>query len=125
MKSKFSVYWNIRKNIFSVRGQDGIVKRYEEHIRMKDVEFRVSDSGRRRVLKTGQKNVHAVVKGEILKGGIGASMRGWKRVTYNPFKYESFVTSSDGMPIYGAQDVMMAIRSGKPALYAKGVIRHK
>lgn len=65
-----------------------------------DVELKVSEAGRQRVLRTQQKNVHAGVKGtrlDKLPEGIE-----WRSVTYNPYSYSTFV-DLNGEPILSAR----------------------
>ena len=49
------------------------------------------------------------------------SLQGWTRVTYNPYKYDSFVRATDERPLEGADEVRMVIRSGRARVYAKGL----
>ena len=56
------VYRNLHKKCWSVR-QRGKVKLHTDYICLKDVEFKVSQKGRERVLREQRKNVHAFIKG--------------------------------------------------------------
>jgi hypothetical protein len=62
----------------------------------KDVELRVSEAGRQRVLRDKQKNVHAGVKGtritELPEGLV------WFPVSYNPYKAATFIDAA-GAPV--------------------------
>lgn len=61
-----------------------------------NVELKVSQAGRARVLKQRTKNVHAGVCGErIVNEPLNTD---WIRATYNPYLAETFVTES-GVPI--------------------------
>ena len=66
---KVFVYCNIRTRLLSIRAMSGPnrgkVLAHAEKLEMVDVEFRVNQKGRERVVRTGVKNVHAGVVGEI------------------------------------------------------------
>lgn len=99
------VYKNLRSDCFSVR-QGGIVRFHTHAICLKDVEYKVSEAGRQRVLRQKRKNVHAVVKGTIVH-----SRELWFEklpfpadwVTYNPYKNDSFYVVGDGEKITKSQ----------------------
>jgi hypothetical protein len=70
-------------------------------INLTDAKFVVNESGRQRVLRERSKNVHATVHGTV-------GTPGWKTgipVTYNPYKYSSFVFLADEKPVYRAPRV--------------------
>lgn len=66
---RVEVYWNLHKNRFSVRALDGrdkgIVIAHCEYVALTDATFHVQQAGRRRVIETGRKNVHAVIRGDL------------------------------------------------------------
>ena len=102
------VYFNLHKNIFSVKDvKTGLVEGdHRTEVVIKNAVFKVSEAGRQRVLKEGVKNVHAGVKGEL--GNIPkADMGNLISVTYNPKKYDSFVTVDGYRPLQGADMVIM------------------
>ena len=104
------VYYNIRKKCWSIR--DCKTRRVIGHsdlLCLRDVTFKVSAAGRARVLKEGRKNVHAGCEGtpeSRLLGTLGAKLEA-EQVTYNPYKYESFVRVSDKSPVEVADFVLM------------------
>ncbi|ASV44368.1 hypothetical protein PBI_SCTP2_353 [Salicola phage SCTP-2] len=68
---------------------------------MKNCEFRVSEKGRQRVLKEKVKNVHAYIAAqthEELDDAIDKCNK--VELTYNPYKYSTFVIKETGEPIY-------------------------
>lgn len=99
------VYKNLSRDCYSVR-QGGIVRFHTHAICLKDVEYKVSEAGRQRVLREKRKNVHAVVKGTIVH-----SRELWFEklpfpadfVTYNPYKNDSFFVVGDGEKIKKSQ----------------------
>lgn len=90
------VYWNLHKNKWSVKAMEGENKgRVIDHVlglALKDATFKVSRAGRERVLREQRKNVHAGVQGELLQGG---DFFGMTQVTYNPYKYSTFVKKNN------------------------------
>lgn len=66
----------------------------------KDVELKVSEAGRLRVIKEKKKNVHAGVKGYRID--LIDNITSWIRAYYNPYKNNSFVLE-DGSPIQYAK----------------------
>ena len=90
------VYWNLHKRLWSVKAMQGENKgRVIAHVKglaLKDATFKVSRAGRERVLREQRKNVHAGVVGELLQG---KDFFGTTRVTYNPYKYTTFVKADN------------------------------
>lgn len=67
----------------------------------KDIELKVSEAGRQRVLRQKKKNVHAGVKGNLLKIKPRTNLI-WIQVTYNPYKDKSFI-DFNGNQVYKAK----------------------
>lgn len=89
MKSdRVCCYYNLRKRCLSIQRGRKVVK-YTHYICLENVKFIVQPSGRRRVLETGQKNVHAFAEGEEVTGKVTVGSD-WQRVSYNPFVSGSF-----------------------------------
>lgn len=96
------VYRNLHKKCFSVRCQKTkLVIAHVKEIVLDNCRFKVSEAGRKRVLKSQVKNVHAGVVGEWNRKAIAAPLR--KRITYNPYLYSSFVTEKGKKPISKAK----------------------
>lgn len=99
---------------------------YVSWLSMTDVEFKVSQPGRRRCIREGVRNVHAWVVGtEVLRvqhgdwvGEFGLPVRadrfrppaGYGRVVYDPWKGHTFVDAETLAPVLTAR---YAILSGK------------
>jgi len=106
---KVFVYWNLHKGLWSVKALEGpmkgrVIMRSEE-VFLSDVEGKVSEAGRQRVLRERKKNVHAGIVGKL--SNSAALHRKLVRevgdtITYNPYKYESFVHTVDESPFEGA-----------------------
>lgn len=100
MKAKHKVYYNLHKHCLSIMLKGKVLEHSSEFF-LKDVEFRVSQAGRNRVLKEKRKNVHAFVCGTPDEGWPVDQLE--RRVTYNPYKYHSFVYSDTLEPVYKAK----------------------
>lgn len=107
---KVFVYWNLHKKMWSLKsceGEDrGLVIGHQETVFLDDCVFKVSEAGRRRVLQTKRKNVHAGVMGRVADI-IPSADRYRLFVTYNPYKGPSFVTCADRLPVASASSVVM------------------
>lgn len=82
---KVKVYRNLRNKCLSVQYKGKVIA-HVDSISLCGVTFKVSQSARKRVLETKQKNVHAFVCGTV----IMSSLPKWMvkdSVTYNPYKY--------------------------------------
>lgn len=86
----------------------GLVIGYADSISLIDATFKVSQAGRKRVLEEKRKNVHAFIYGTITDIDLGTLT---VPVTYNPYKYSSFVNKTDKTPVYTASKVHVSGRS--------------
>lgn len=95
------VYWHVRKKRWSVR-ENGRVTRHVASITLKDCTLVVQPGGRDRVRRTGQKHVHAWVRGT--PGRRSSPLVGFSRLRYNPHNDEGF--HAEGHPIRTAKCVV-------------------
>lgn len=99
---KVKVYYNLHKKTFSVVSLEkenyGRVINYTDKISLENVTFKVSETGRQRVLREQKKNVHAFVVGYTSDESPSSQVE----VTYNPYRYESFVTKGSNLPVFTA-----------------------
>lgn len=123
---RVAVFRNLHKEgvVYSIESRFqpdyGRVLGYADDILLEDVTFAVNQgtpdgkSGRAYVLKTKRKTVHAYVIGRVvsvdeaeidrLYGKLERETgRPWEWITYNPYKYESFVRKEDEVPIFQAR----------------------
>lgn len=108
---KVFVYYNLHKHKWSIKSLEGEKKGkvigHAEMVLLENVTPKVSEAGRQRVLREQRKNVHAGLVG-ILSGvssesslcvsndGVLADIENLSYdngcyITYNPYKYDSFV----------------------------------
>jgi hypothetical protein len=113
---KVYVYYNLHKGCFSLKALEGEHKgRVVYHASAAILDgctFKVSEAGRQRVIKEQKKNVHAGIVGRIytvLPVGTGGQvvLTGGDRVSYNPYKYSSFITADNEQPIAAADRVYL------------------
>lgn len=119
------VYFNLHRHCFSVRaleGQDrGRVIAHANAVHLRDVEFRVSQAGRERVLRERAKNVHAGVVGTLSSMQHAESAEALtdivqrfeavaKRVTYNPYRTTYFILSACETPVHRAREALLSDR---------------
>ena len=110
------IYWNLHKKRWSIRNKStGRVCGYANAIRLQNCKFVVQQGGRRRVLETQQKNVHAFAEGEI----VYFTDKLCEQITYNPYKYETFIFKENKLPAYGAEKVFLTVRDQKPQVFTK------
>jgi hypothetical protein len=108
---KVMVYYNLHKHTFSVR-YEGKVVMHADFVKLGDVEFRVRQGGKEKVRDEKSKNVHAFVIGTLLEYceypcfGIPEPPSEYV-VTYDPYKYDSFVNKFTKEPVYFATEVDM------------------
>lgn len=76
---RVSVYFNLHRKCFSIRAEEGPEKgrvvAHADRVILRDVKMVVGQAGNRKVRETGQKNVHAFMRGHLaaLKGSITAA----------------------------------------------------
>lgn len=104
------VYRNITRKIWSLRRDPARrVMGHSPAAHLIDCTFYVSQAGRARVLATQRKNVHAGIKARFLHTGMPVTWP-WPEaveITYNPYKYETFVRKDTGEPVFSARTVVL------------------
>jgi hypothetical protein len=119
---KVYCYFNLHKKVFSLKNhKTKLVECHATTVRLDDCIFKVSQAGRQRVLKEKRKNVHAGVQG-MLRGrdfsvSVKALEENFVELTYNPYKYDSFVIKATGEPIEYAEMVIL----NNKRIFAKGL----
>jgi len=123
---RVEVYWNLHKHCWSVRstktGRLIPVGCHREYLHLMGVRWVVQPGGRRRVLETGKKNVHAFARGWLLPetGDYSAFLVDAEEnmdsdaVTYNPFKMETFQNRETGETIRESEKAYLYSVDGRP-----------
>lgn len=116
------VYRNLRNGLLSIK-QNGVVVGHTDSLVLENIKFIVKESGRQRVLREQQKNVHAYVSGHILVSGNVKEDAGLVEeitVVYNPYKMDKFSTRT-GVRLKGCKYLTIN-KSGK--MLGTGLIEH-
>ena len=101
---RVEVYYNLHKNVFSVRHKGKVIA-WGNRVTIENPEYVVREKGRQKVLEEGRKNVHAFVRGTLSDinnfkfSKIQQRLSEPREVTYNPYKYDSFVDGSTYQPV--------------------------
>jgi hypothetical protein len=110
------VYFNLHRKCFSIKALEGANKgrviAHRDTVILTSCKLLVSEAGRQRVLREKRKNVHAGVSGTWIENGyedkdFEQMSMFWDAVTYNPYKYSSFVIKASEKPVGLAQVVAM------------------
>lgn len=120
---KVFVYRNLHQDCWSVRSREtGRVIAHADEVQLSNVEYKVSEAGRQRVLREKSKNVHAGLVGTLVDfDPIGGKMPTYPAatfssdpsvkpgqadpvsITYNPYKYSHFVVRHTEQPVATSQ----------------------
>ena len=110
---RVEVYFNLHKKLFSVRDcKTGRVIKHTNGITILDPKFVVRKAGRERVLRERKKTVHAFVRGELMGyGDMAHAPQLYSSVTYNPYKYSSFVNKHTEETVDNAHVAVLSTNS--------------
>jgi len=86
---------------------------------LKNCKFKVSQKGRERVLKEKRKNVHAGVEGVLCGFQNRHNLIDFTELTYNPYKYDSFVIKKTKEPVSGAGLIVLKDKK----IFAKEIVK--
>ena len=100
------VYRNLTRKCWSVRKQGKVVD-HPDYVLLADCELRVQPAGNAKVREEGRKNVHAYVAGQKVPLVPNPDDIQFKPLTYNPFKYTSFVNAETEQPVHKAMWVWL------------------
>lgn len=119
---KVFVYFNLHRKCFSIKALEGPNKgrvvAHSDKVLLSDGVFKVSEAGRQRVLRERKKNVHAGVVGQWDETGtdlisIDRVTINGTPITYNPYKYDTFVHLYGEHPIKTGRLVALSVSENK------------
>ena len=119
---KVFCYYNLHLKCFSIKALEGPKKgrvvAHSDKVLLFDGTFKVSEAGRQRVLRERKKNVHAGVVGQWLGSlddelTIDRIVYNGRPVTYNPYKYNTFVYLYGEHPVGGCRLVALTVSENK------------
>ena len=112
------VYFNLHRKCFSIKALEGDRKgrvvAHSSTVLLEGCKFKVSEAGRQRVLREKRKNVHAGVTGTWINADRVESCYEFRsmvgrQVSYNPYKYDSFVIKATEQSVDRADVVGMKV----------------
>ena len=119
---KYFCYFNLHKKVFSLKShKTKLVEHHVTTVRLDNCTLKVSQAGRNRVIEEKRKNVHAGVQGDLRGKGFKVDIRALEEnfveLTYNPYKYDSFVVKATEVAVISAVTVILHNKR----VFAKGV----
>jgi hypothetical protein len=113
-------YFNLHKFVFSVRNQKTrLVEHHSNTVVLNNCKLKVSQRGRERVLREKVKNVHAGVEGVLCGFQTPHDLSDFVELTYNPYKYNSFVIKATGEAVSGASVIVLKDKK----IFAKEILK--
>ena len=111
---KVFVYYNLHRKLWSIKALEGDNKgkviAHRHDVVLHKPKAKVSEAGRQRVLREQRKNVHAGVKGTLVHTVENRQTPiefAGTPVTYNPYKFNTFVNAVTHEPVHEAHHVAM------------------
>lgn len=97
------VFKNFKHGCYSIM-QRGVIKASARVVRLSDVEFRVRENGRQRMIREKRKNVHAFAVGRLVDYVHPSDSRDiappdGRGLFYDPYRFGSFVDSETEAPV--------------------------
>ncbi len=97
------VFKNLKHGCYSIM-QRGVIKASAKQVRLRDVEFRVRESARQRMLREKRSNVHAFAVGRLVDYVHPGDDRELERMKgrsafYDPYRFPYFVDGETNAPI--------------------------
>ena len=112
--TRVRVYWNLHKHCYSFQSTDtGRVIAHNNVCLLKDAKLIVRKAGNEKVRREGKKNVHAFAVGRIadrdsFEAVILKPVISKRAITYNPYKYTTFVDKWTKKPVRESRLIIMA-----------------
>ena len=104
MEQLVDVYKNLHNGLWSILDRKTrLVVGHAKEVYIQNPQFVVQPAGRQRVLDKGRKNVHAFVRGELVSWNTCHHAKEGPSITYNPYKFGTFVQRDNEKPIHKAQ----------------------
>jgi hypothetical protein len=100
------VYRNLNAgNLFSIKNKkSGLVVAHGDRFIVTNVQCKVSESGRQRVIKEKRKNVHATLYCTYI-GNANFDVKHLDELFYNPYEYDTFINKRTFEPVHECSGV--------------------
>lgn len=124
MKNTVRVYFNLHKKTFSVQtyvpGKGWRLSHHTDSIKLENATFKVYESGRKRAIAEGKKNVHAYVVGTMSDvDGFDLNTVDLQQVSYNPYFAGTFYDKQTKKPVANKDLVsMVVVGNQNPLIFA-------
>lgn len=123
------VYFNLHMRVFSIR-EEGVVTCYAPTVVVDHPRFVVQQSGRRRVLRERQKNIHAFVRSTDHDVYPYPDAPAWRKrvdeieVTYRPYEAGYFfeLETGENLKVVGGREARLVTRDRQPVLWVRDPI---
>ena len=97
------VFKNLKHGCYSIM-QRGVICASAREVRLTDVEFRVGERGRQRMIRERRRNVHAFAVGRLVDFVHPDDERNIARLDgrgafYDPYRFDSFVDAETNEPV--------------------------
>ena len=97
------VFKNLKHGCYSIM-QRGVIRASARQVRLQDVEFRVRETGRQRMLRERRRNVHAFAVGRLVDYVHPDDSREIAPIMgrdafYDPYRFPSFVDGETNAPV--------------------------
>lgn len=105
MKRNWDIYFNSHTRKYSIVNRSlGMVCQSDDKLELHDVVLVVQPAGKQRVIATGRKNVHAFLRcaAVVYQPDTVPVYNPLDRVTYNPYRDDTFVRTTDYTPVVSA-----------------------
>ena len=117
------VYYNLHKHVWSLQEyiprKGWRVRHHVINLVLKDVQFKVSEAGRQRVIREQRKHVHAWAIGTLVTlDTYNWSVDESNRISYNPYRNANFMMNST--PVACAEEVIF---TSSKQLFSSGAVR--
>jgi hypothetical protein len=120
------VYWNLKRDGYSIRDHGGKVFAYAESVYLVNARMVVRASGHKSLMERGGSGryVHAWITGELVGidsqaiAAAGFFVSELTSITYCPWRAPCFVERESGRPIHHAMRVALLTRAGKANVLA-------
>jgi len=114
------VYLNTHATAWSVRAKGKVIGHVPYFISLINATFHVQEGGRQRYLTTGQKNVHAWIKGELVLDEYTKNEYTYlpcNTAVYQPSKHKSFINEKTRRPVKKAAYVELRLFDKYPIVW--------
>jgi len=105
-QQQVKIYRNLQAKCLSVM-EKGLITGHAQQVKLTNVKFQVSQTGRDRCLARKRKTVHAFVTGTLQEVAAEIAKVSGIKISYNPYKAGHFYNVETDEPIYQAKSAVI------------------